>query len=318
MCARCCPTASAILRKLMPNDGVALYLDGRWSAVGATPSEADGVALAGFIGSVADGRVWASHALVQQYPPAEAYASLAAGVLAIPLSQTPRDYLLFFRKELVQTLNWAGNPDKTYTSGPHGDRLTPRTSFAIWKQTVEQQAQPWTDGDRQIAEAARVALVEVVMRHSELLERERSKADVRQRMLNEELNHRVKNILSVIRSLVGQPAREGQSLEGYVEALKGRIQSLSFAHDQVIRGEGGGLLRDLINAELTPYRNAQTEIRVVDDRIWVDSRAYSVLALVLHELATNAAKYGALSVAGGKLEVPGDVDSGWRLRAGVD
>ena len=289
--------------RLMPNDGVALYIDGQWSAYGSTPSPADGMALARFIGGVADGAIWASHSLVQQLPAATAYAQAAAGVLAIPLSQTPRDYLLFFRKELTQTLDWAGNPDKTYETGPLGDRLTPRKSFAIWKQTVQQQSQPWTESDRQIAEATRVALVEVVMRHSELLQQERSKADLRQRMLNEELNHRVKNILSVIRSLVGQPPREGQTLRDYVEALKGRIQSLSFAHDQVVRGEGGGLLSELVNAELTPYRNQQTDIRVSDDRVWLDSRAYSVLALVLHELATNAAKYGALSVTGGKLEV---------------
>jgi light-regulated signal transduction histidine kinase (bacteriophytochrome)/CheY-like chemotaxis protein len=289
--------------RLMPNDGVALYIDGQWSAYGSAPSPADGMVLARFIGGVADGTIWASHSLVQQLPAAAAYAQTAAGVLAIPLSQTPRDYLLFFRKELTQTLDWAGNPDKTYETGPLGDRLTKRKSLAIWKLTVQQQSQPWTESDRQIAEATRVELVEVVMRHTELLQQERSKADVRQRMLNEELNHRVKNILSVIRSLVGQPPREGQTLRDYVETLKGRIQSLSFAHDQVVRGEGGGLLSELVNAELTPYRSQQTAIRVTDDRVWLDSRAYSVLALVLHELATNAAKYGALSVAGGKLEV---------------
>jgi light-regulated signal transduction histidine kinase (bacteriophytochrome) len=188
--------------RLIPNDGYALYLNGRWHAAGATPSAADAPGLAAFLANVTSGRVWATHSLPSHFPDAEAYYQIASGVLAIPLSQQPRDYLLFFRKELVQTLNWAGNPDKSYETGPMGDRLTPRKSFAIWKQTVNRQSQPWTDGEREIAEATRGALVEVVLRHNEMLEQERAKADVRQRMLNEELNHRVKNILSVIKSLV--------------------------------------------------------------------------------------------------------------------
>ncbi|WP_407819019.1 HWE histidine kinase domain-containing protein, partial [Staphylococcus aureus] len=84
-----------------------------------------------------------------------------------------------------------------------GDRLTPRKSFAIWKETVHQRAQPWSEDDREIAEAARIALVEVAFHHSELMAGERERAEVRQRMLNEELNHRVKNVLAIIKSLVG-------------------------------------------------------------------------------------------------------------------
>jgi light-regulated signal transduction histidine kinase (bacteriophytochrome)/CheY-like chemotaxis protein len=308
--------------RLIPNDGFALYIGGRWSSFGATPSPTEAPALAQFVNGVANGRIWATHALVTHFPAAEAYYQIASGLLAIPLSQTPRDYLFFFRKELVQTLNWAGNPEKSYETGPMGDRLTPRKSFAIWKQTVQKQAQPWTESDRDIAEAARASLVEVLLRHNEMLEEERAKSDVRQRMLNEELNHRVKNILAVIKSLVGQPVQSGRSIEDYVPSLKGRIQALSFAHDQVIRGEGGGALADLVNAELSPYRNNQNAVTVRDDGVWVDSRAYSVLALVLHELATNAAKYGALSVMGGRLEVQasiaanGDCLISWRESGG--
>ncbi|MFT3989045.1 HWE histidine kinase domain-containing protein [Aestuariivirga sp.] len=307
---------------LIPNDGYALYFGGRWKSAGSAPSSADGPALAQFIGTVAQNRIWATHSLVNHYPAAEAYYQDVSGVLAIPLSQTPRDYLFFFRKELVQTLNWAGNPDKSYTAGPLGDRLTPRKSFAIWKETVERQAQPWTESDREIAGVARTSLVEVALRHNELLEQERSKADVRQRMLNEELNHRVKNILSVIKSLVGQPVQAGRTIEDYVSSLRGRIQALSFAHDQVVRGEGGGALSQLVKAELSPYRTKQNEILVDVEKVWIDSRAYSVLALVLHELATNAAKYGSLSTASGKLAVTshisenGDCLISWVERGG--
>ena len=298
--------------QLMPCDGVGVFMNGTWSGSGITPPAAAISELARFVGSVAETRVWSTHQLSLRHPPAEAYADQASGVLAVPLSQAPKDYLFFFRRELVQTLDWAGNPEKSYETGPLGDRLTPRKSFAIWKETVHRQSQPWTESDREIAEAARGAAVEVVLRHNELMAEERSKAEVRQRMLNEELNHRVKNILAVIRSLVGHPPVEGRTLSDYVASLKGRIQALAFAHDQVVRSDGGGLLADLINAELSPYRGQSRTITVAGPRIWLDSRAFSVMALVLHEMATNAAKYGALSRPAGNLDVT------WTLTADGD
>jgi light-regulated signal transduction histidine kinase (bacteriophytochrome)/CheY-like chemotaxis protein len=289
--------------KLVACDGAGIWLHGKWKGVGSTPSAAKIVALARFAEKVTEGKVWATQALSNHLPDAEGYAAAAAGVMIVPLSQRPRDYLFFFRKELVQTLNWAGNPDKSYETGPLGDRLTPRKSFDIWKETVYQQAMPWSDEDREIAEATRSALVEVVLHQNELLEEERSKAEVRQRILNEELNHRVKNILAVIKSLVALPSQDGQSLDAYVQSLRGRIQALAFAHDQVVRGNGGGSLVDLINAELTPYRDAKSTIALDGPPVWLDARAFSVMALMLHELSTNAAKYGALSRGGGKLSI---------------
>ncbi len=291
------------LSQIVPCEGVGLWIDGAWSAQGTTPPESAIPSLARFVGSVAEGKVWATHALSHRLASAESYRAQASGVMAVPLSQLPRDYLFFFRKEQTQTLEWAGNPEKSYDTGPMGDRLTPRKSFAIWKQIVHSQSLPWTEAEREIAEAARIALAEVVLRHGELLAEERTKADVRQRMLNEELNHRVKNILAIIKSLVGHPVEEGRELRDYVDSLQGRIQALAVAHDQVVRSGGGGELGDLLAAELTPYQEPSTSIVLQGPKVGLDARAYSVMALVLHELCTNAAKYGALSNPGGKLSV---------------
>jgi light-regulated signal transduction histidine kinase (bacteriophytochrome)/CheY-like chemotaxis protein len=307
---------------LMACDGVGLWMEGRYSASGIAPPASEAPALARFVAGIAASRVWATHALGRHYPAAESFADQAAGILAVPLSQRPRDYLLFFRRELTQTLDWAGNPDKTYSTGPLGDRLTPRKSFAIWKETVHGQSEPWSDSDREIAEATRGALVEIVLRHNELMADERVKSDVRQRMLNEELNHRVKNILAIIQSLVGHPPQAGHDILDYAASLKGRIQALALAHDQIARGDGGGALLDLLNAELTPYRGAETRIALAGPNVWLDARAFSVMALVLHELITNAAKYGSLSVAHGRLEVEWRItddaacDIGWRESGG--
>ncbi|QDL95996.1 GAF domain-containing protein [Rhodopseudomonas palustris] len=286
---------------LIPSDGVGLWMNGVWAAHGSTPPAEALPAIMQLLTGRAGSEIVATHALSDRIVAASDYAQAAAGMLAIPLSQTARDYLLFFRKEQVQTLDWAGDPNKTYDTGPLGDRLTPRSSFAIWKEQVEGQSIPWSGDDRDTAATIQVGLREVLLRQSEILSAERKKAEVRQRVLNEELNHRVKNILALIKSLVNQPVDDGRSLEEFAGALRGRIMALSFAHDQVVRSDGGGALLDLIHAELSPYPAAQIALDGPD--VGLDARAYSVLALVLHELATNAAKYGALSRSAGRLNV---------------
>ncbi len=291
------------LAALVPCDGIGLFVDGEWHAEGVTPPEDAVPSLLRFVTGVTDGRIFATNCLSERLPIAETYGDRVSGLMAVPISQLPRDYLIFFRREIVQTIDWGGNPEKTYESGPMGDRLTPRKSFDIWKQTVRLQSSPWTELEREIAEALRSAMVEVALRHTEILAGERSKADTRQRMLNEELNHRVKNILAVIKSVVGHPATGRQTLEDYVGTLKGRIQALSIAHDQIVRGDGGGLLRGLIEAELLPYQGGKARITLEGPAVWLDSRALSVMALVLHEMATNATKYGALSAPDGALNV---------------
>ncbi|MCA1970075.1 MAG: GAF domain-containing protein [Rhizobium sp.] len=309
-------------REALPCDGIGLFLQGEWCAIGNTPPATAIEDLANYISGVGEKRVWATHRLSQVYPPAEDFHREVSGVLAVPLSHISTDCLLFFRKERLETLNWAGNPDKSYESGPLGDRLTPRKSFAIWKETVERQSEPWSDADREIAAAVHSATVEVVLRHSELMQEERLKAEVRQRLLNEELNHRVKNILAVIKSLVATPAKDGATLKEYITSLKGRIHALSHAHDQVIRGSGGGEIKGLLEAELSPYRSASGTIHLDGPRVQLDGRAYAVAALVVHELCTNAAKYGSLSTQGGRLDVTwqarpnGDLELSWQESGG--
>lgn len=295
------------LSELMICNGAGLYIDGEWTTTGIAPGREAVMPLIRLAQGAVEGRIWASHQLGAVLPDADELTAEVAGALVIPLSQRPRDFLIHFRREAVHTLDWAGDPNKTYTAGPLGDRLTPRKSFAIWKETVRGQAHPWTEAERQFAEAIRLAVVEILLRNSELLADERTKAAIRQRMLNEELNHRVKNILAVIRSLVGQEPQAGATLGSYVETLRGRIQALALAHDQVVRGDGGGELGELLRAELGPHDGGRSAIVLEGAPVWLDARAFSVLALVFHELATNAAKYGTLSRQGGRLRV------GWRI-----
>ncbi|MTH64220.1 GAF domain-containing protein [Paracoccus sp. DK608] len=291
------------LAKLIDAEGIALWFDGTWSTVGHAPSQTAAEPLLRLAETSPDGQIFHTDQLSAVLPDAADLTRSVAGALIIPLSRRPRDFLFYFRREAEQTLDWAGDPNKTYETGPLGDRLTPRKSFAIWKETVREKSHPWSEADCRFAEALRISVVEVLLFNSELLADERSRAAVRQRVLNQELNHRVKNILAVIRSLVSQKQQPGDTLESYTEALRGRIQALAHAHDQVIRDENGGLLRDLLRAELGPYSAKREGIHLTGPNVALDSRAFSVMALVLHEMATNAAKYGALSQRGGALSV---------------
>lgn len=123
--------------------------------------------------------------------------------------------------------------------------------------------------------------------------------------LTRELNHRVKNTLANVLSLIALTKRRASGLDQFVEGLQGRIRALSATHDLLTDREWGPTpLRKVAEAELAPYRNVE-DVAVVLTGPEVDLAPNDALSLglALHELATNAAKYGALSVADGRIEV---------------
>lgn len=291
------------LRMLLPCDGVGFWIDGIWHGQGAVPPAREIAGIARFLVEAAARNVFATNELPHRYLPAEKFRTEVSGVLAVPLSRVPRDYLMFFRREVVQTVKWAGDPDKPVTAGPRGDRLTPRKSFAVWEDLVRGQSLPWSPTDRTAAETVRIALLEVVLRLNEVASEERNKAAERQRLLISELNHRVKNVLTLINALVTRGYDNSENLTTFVTGLSGRIKSLAFAHDQAIE-YGVGRIEQIFEAETAPYRQKDpASITLSGPDIVLDAHAFSVLALVVHEMVTNAAKYGALSVASGRLDV---------------
>jgi PAS domain S-box-containing protein len=134
---------------------------------------------------------------------------------------------------------------------------------------------------------------------------ERKEAEDRQKLLIDELNHRVKNTLATVQSLATQTARGTESPEDFRRAFEGRLIALSHAHDQLTRRHWKSAdLRDIVEGATAPHL-AQSHDRIVIDGepITVTPRVALTLALGLHELTTNAAKYGALSVPEGHIEV---------------
>jgi PAS domain S-box-containing protein len=128
-----------------------------------------------------------------------------------------------------------------------------------------------------------------------------------------ELAHRIKNIFTVISSLVALSSRDHPEARKFAETLMGRITALSRAHDWVGLSEGTGgteahnSLFALIEEIVAPYQDAaKRRITLVGSDTALSRPASTALALVLHELATNAVKYGALSVEGGAVVIACD------------
>lgn len=133
---------------------------------------------------------------------------------------------------------------------------------------------------------------------------ERKIAEEHAEMLRAELDHRVKNILAVVSSVVTQTLKaDGSTVEAARAAVEGRIQAISRAHGLLTEFGGvEGSLRELVTTELQPYRQRQN-VTMSGDNVVLSSRANLSMALAVHELATNSAKYGALSTDKGHLDV---------------
>jgi len=175
------------LLDFIPATGVALWIDGQFTGLGITPDAAETEALIGWLSATANDGVFHTESLPLLYPPAKAFADSASGLLALSLSKSPRDYVLWFRPEVVRTVTWAGNPNKPVGVGPGGEFLTPRRSFAAWQESVRLHAEPWRASEIEAAHRLRLSLLEVVLRRIDGIARERRSA----RLLQEQLMRQV-------------------------------------------------------------------------------------------------------------------------------
>ena len=134
---------------------------------------------------------------------------------------------------------------------------------------------------------------------------ERREAEERQRLILRELNYWVKNNLAVVQAIVSQTMRMSAKPSEAFERIQARLMAISRTHDFLNMSDWGGVsLGRLLEGELEPHTSLDPERIVLDGQVIVlDSTTALSLGLVFHELATNAAKYGALSVETGRLQV---------------
>ena len=133
---------------------------------------------------------------------------------------------------------------------------------------------------------------------------ERKAQEQRRELLNRELSHRMKNILTMVQAIASQTLRTAGSTEAAQSILVGRLQALSKAHDILLLGETkGASLKEIVEDALRLHVDGSDRVQISGPSIEVGSKAALPIVLMLHELATNAAKYGALSNGHGRVSV---------------
>jgi PAS domain S-box-containing protein len=137
---------------------------------------------------------------------------------------------------------------------------------------------------------------------------ERRNAEARQTLLLRELQHRTKNILAVVQSVVLNTLVRGRSLDGAREAIVGRLQAIARAQEFVAAGKSGGApLRELVEGQLATFAG---RAMIDGPLIYAGAPFAQMFALVIHELATNAAKYGSLSRPDGHVIIDWAIENG--------
>ena len=152
---------------------------------------------------------------------------------------------------------------------------------------------------------------------------DRKDAEERQALLAREVDHRAKNAMAIVQSIVR--LTKAGSIASYVSIIEGRIKALSRAHALLSNSRWQGAdLDQLVDEELAPYRSTHAgRLSISGAKVLLEPTKAQTLALALHELATNAAKYGALSAATGKLSVEWEVQADaltiyWQESAGPE
>jgi two-component system, chemotaxis family, CheB/CheR fusion protein len=137
----------------------------------------------------------------------------------------------------------------------------------------------------------------------------RRQTEEQQKVLLGELNHPVKNALATVLSIASRTRKVTDSLDDYYRAFEGRLRALASTHDLLAKNVWTGAdLRQILLAELDPYDGEKQAVRISGRSLFLSSRAAVVFGMIFHELATNAAKYGALSDTTGNVQVRWRVD----------
>ncbi|MRX50144.1 GAF domain-containing protein [Paracoccus sp. S-4012] len=279
----------AEIAAVLPIDGIALRTATGFHSEGLAPSEAEYATLLRHIAGRGQVRVFATDHLAATCAGAVDPARGIGGLIAIPLRFGGDERVLLLRR----------------------------------REAGGERSPPWSEGDRRAAETLRVTLLERVLKHTSDRGQRADRLSQRQEVLLAELTHRLRNAFGLVSGLVAQRMEgAGPEVAAFATDLRARIEALARANDLLTGPQRGPVsLRRMIETEAAAYGDAGGRIDFSGSDPALREDLHTTLALVVHELVTNAGKHGALGAGGGRVAVeiaegPEGVTLEWTERGG--
>ncbi|MEO0927422.1 MAG: ATP-binding protein [Cyanobacteria bacterium J06643_13] len=301
--------------------GAAICLNGAWTLVGETPEESELNFLVQWLYKNINEEVFCTDSLAEIYPEADSYKNVASGLVAMAISR--RNYVLWFRPEVIQTVNWGGDPNNAYQTinDDDGLRLSPRKSFELWKEEVRLTSLPWRQIEINGVKELRRVIVNIVLRQADELallaqDLERSNSELKRfayvasHDLQEPLNH-VSNYVQLLEMRYGDRLDEdakdfiGFAVEGVslMQTLIDDVLVYSKVDSQdsefKITDSGVALEKALTNLQRR-IRDSNAEI-IVADSLPILKADTTQLMQLFQNLIVNAIKFR--STAPPKVEI---------------
>jgi two-component sensor histidine kinase len=240
------------------------------------------------------------------FPPAAAFANVAAGVLAVTISLEERSFFIWFRAEHIQLIEWAGNPHKLIADD--AAVLSPRKSFETWMETVRGQSRPWTLAEVEAAHRLRNAvydsrqtrrLREVNKELAATLADKESLLQLKDYLVKE-VNHRVQNSLQLVSSFLHLQARsaDNPAVTLQLEEAQRRLSAVALVHKRLYRDDNFkvidlGRYLDELCSDVRESMDAGWKTHFVThfSPVLISTDRALNVGLVLTELIINANKY---------------------------
>jgi light-regulated signal transduction histidine kinase (bacteriophytochrome)/ActR/RegA family two-component response regulator len=220
-----------------------------------------------------------------------------AGAMRLAAGDGDIDGLWIFRAEENQVVAWAGSPRKDIEISAGSTRLHPRSSFNAYTEESQGCSRAWEPEDLMLAASLQEAIAFAI---DAQIARDQNEQNLS--LMVQELSHRVRNTITLIRALSRQSATGKQDVEAFTASLEQRLLALASAHDLLFSSKSVGIsLQEALERELMIF--GADRFSLSGPGVELSSSAATVMALVLHEMVTNAAKYGALSVPDGTIAV---------------
>lgn len=294
---------------VLPCDGVALLLADQLYVNGNCPDEAVIRTVAGQLGT--SDRAVTVDDLIDRFADLDLGTTAGAAVVnsggAEPIS------IVFFRELARRSVRWAGNPQKRIEEVADELRLHPRSSFESYVESLGNRSRAWEGADVLAADGLHAGLVSALrIRRAAHAHSERMGLVVR------ELNHRVRNLLALVQSLAVQTRDSSTGLDDYAEGLQDRLALLASAHDLLTERQWGAVdLETLFERTGAPFAVGDN-LELDGPEVLIDPSVVSIISLMIHELFSNAARHGALSVPTGVVRVSWTLDDSWLRLAWVE